>query len=214
MKDEVTEQLPEYRPENKPAVQLSVAQKISPELAICQKSTGTHHCPPTGSQETPTDTRTRAQAPLAAGNRPIATRTEFPPRKQKPPARCDTGRAEAAGLPQVRANKRRTGLAVRATAPADRTCGRRCRNSRSNASAPPAGSASRPALKSSASCCTVSWAQELLVPMNPVGPRLIQPVTYAPGKTSPSGPVSTRPARFGMIARCSSNGRPGVGTPR
>ncbi|CAM5668675.1 hypothetical protein STENM223S_11189 [Streptomyces tendae] len=59
---------------------------------------------------------------------------------------------------------------------------------------------------------TVSFAQERLVPMTPVGPRLIQPATYSPGATAP--PRSTRPARCGTVPVAASKGSPAGGTPR
>ena len=71
----------------------------------------------------------------------------------------------------------------------------------------PTGPTSSPALKSSTSCSTVSCAHVLLVPMNPVGPRLIHPTTYAPRRPS------TRPRTFGTIPACSSKGRSGSATP-
>jgi hypothetical protein len=51
----------------------------------------------------------------------------------------------------------------------------------------------------------------LVVPMMPDGPRLIHPTVC---RISPSTPSSTRPEAFGMTARRSSKGRPGIGTPR
>ncbi len=52
------------------------------------------------------------------------------------------------------------------------------------------------------------------MPMNPVGPRLIQPATYAPGTGSPVPGSMTRPPSLGTSAACSSNGRSGIGLPR
>ena len=44
-----------------------------------------------------------------------------------------------------------------------------------------AGSGTRPASRSSKIESTVSWASFLLVPITPLGPRLIQPTAYWPG---------------------------------
>src|ERR1700761_6486193 len=52
---------------------------------------------------------------------------------------------------------------------------------------------------------TVSWESFLLVPITPVGPRLIQPTTY--WLRLPA----TRPSALGMVPLLSSNGRPGGG---
>ncbi|CKR51257.1 Uncharacterised protein [Mycobacterium tuberculosis] len=54
----------------------------------------------------------------------------------------------------------------------------------------------------------MSWASFLLVPITPVGPRLIHPTTYSLGL-----PL-IRPPTLGMVPLWSSNGSPGVGTPR
>ncbi len=52
----------------------------------------------------------------------------------------------------------------------------RARTRRSTAESSATGLVRRPSLKSSTSILIVSCAQDLLVPMNPLGPRLIQPV--------------------------------------
>ena len=71
----------------------------------------------------------------------------------------------------------------------------------------------RPASRSSSSTSTVSWASRLLVPMIPVGPRLIQPVTYSPGSGAPVVVTRAR-ARSGSRRARSSKGRSSSGTPR
>ena len=73
-----------------------------------------------------------------------------------------------------------------------------------------AGSCSRPASRSPSSGSTVSWASRLLVPMIPVGPRLIQPTTYSPRSGAPCS-SRIRPPSFGIVPRRSSNGRPSSG---
>jgi len=52
----------------------------------------------------------------------------------------------------------------------------------------------------------VSVASFLLVPITPLGPRLIHPATYTPG--------ATRPRSFGTVPVSSSKGTPGRATPR
>ena len=69
------------------------------------------------------------------------------------------------------------------------------------------------ARRSSRIISTVSWASFLLVPITPVGPRLIQPTQYWPPTWSPSGSCRTRPPSLGITARRSSNGTPGLATP-
>ena len=54
----------------------------------------------------------------------------------------------------------------------------------------------------------VSCESFLLVPITPDGPRLIQPTTYSLRLPS------IRPSLWGMVPLFSSNGSPGVGTPR
>jgi len=62
--------------------------------------------------------------------------------------------------------------------------------------------------------CTDSMASGLLVPITPVGPRLIQPATYSPttGSWSRAGSM-TRPSTLGMRPDHASNGTPASGTP-
>src|ERR1700732_3454869 len=50
--------------------------------------------------------------------------------------------------------------------------------------------------------------------MNPVGPRLIQPATYAPGTGRPEPGSTTRPPSLGTTAADSSNGRSRIPLPR
>ena len=77
----------------------------------------------------------------------------------------------------------------------------------------PVGGDDAPRRATSASSeVTVSTASDLLVPITPVGPRLIQPVTYSPAEKSPSR--ITRPSACGTRPVLSSNGTPGNGTPR
>ena len=59
---------------------------------------------------------------------------------------------------------------------------------------------------------TVSAASDRFVPITPVGPRLIQPVTYSPGEKAPSR--MTRPSACGMRPVLSSYGAPGSRSPR
>ena len=61
---------------------------------------------------------------------------------------------------------------------------------------------------------TVSAASGLLVPMTPVGPRLIQPAVYSPTTGRFVSGSSTRPLTFRMTPQLSLNGTPGSGTPR
>ena len=60
---------------------------------------------------------------------------------------------------------------------------------------------------------TVSCASGLLVPMIPLGPRLIQPATYSPSRGWPVSGSVTRPRSFGMVAVIGSKGTPGNATP-
>ena len=53
----------------------------------------------------------------------------------------------------------------------------------------------------------------LVVPITPLGPRLIQPVQETPGIGLPPS-SSTRPSSFRIVARTSSNGTPGSAVPR
>lgn len=71
-----------------------------------------------------------------------------------------------------------------------------------------------PELRSARSELIVSRAQDLLEPMNPLGPRLIHPTTYIPGTSSSPCPRTTRPRRCGIVAVAWSNGTPGTSTPR
>src|SRR5699024_4294295 len=68
------------------------------------------------------------------------------------------------------------------------------------------GAGRRPAWASASRELTDSLAQDLLEPMNPRGPRLIQPTTYRPSTSGPPGESSTRPSRCGMVAESGSNG--------
>ena len=61
---------------------------------------------------------------------------------------------------------------------------------------------------------TVSAASGLLVPMTPVGPRLIQPAVYCPTSGCLVCGSSTRPLSLRMTPQSSLNGTPGSGTPR
>ena len=55
-------------------------------------------------------------------------------------------------------------------------------------------------------------ASGLLVPITPVGPRLIQPVTYWPRAPACRRRRRTRPAAFGTVPVAASNGSPGIGS--
>src|ERR1700730_4684845 len=61
------------------------------------------------------------------------------------------------------------------------------------------------AARSAIRVSTVSWESFLLVPITPVGPRLIQPTTYSLRLPA------TRPLVLGMVPLLSSNGSPGAG---
>ena len=92
-----------------------------------------------------------------------------------------------------------------------------CR-ARTSASAAPgsgcSGSPTAPRATSSIIAVTVSTASGLLVPMTPLGPRLIQPATYKPGTGRDVAGSITRPFSFGITPQRSWNGTPGSGTPR
>ena len=110
-------------------------------------------------------------------------------------------RAAARAARRRRARRRRS--------PASRRTRRNARPS--DRAAPPGFPSTRrkaaPARASSSRSSTVSVASFLLVPMTPLGPRLIQPATYV--RSVPS----TRPFALGIVPRCSSNGTPGRATP-
>ena len=61
---------------------------------------------------------------------------------------------------------------------------------------------------------TVSAASGLLVPMTPVGPRLIHPAVYCPTSGCFVCGSRTRPLSLRMTAQSSLKGTPGSGTPR
>ena len=61
---------------------------------------------------------------------------------------------------------------------------------------------------------TVWAASGLLVPMTPVGPRLIQPAAYSPTTGCLVSGSRTRPCSFRITPQLSWNGTPGNGTPR
>src|SRR5213596_3641777 len=84
---------------------------------------------------------------------------------------------------------------------------------------PPAASGSsgfriRPAARSSIMHATVWAASGLLVPMTPVGPRLIQPAAYSPRTGRLVSGSRTLPLSFRMTPQLSLKGTPGSGTPR
>ena len=60
----------------------------------------------------------------------------------------------------------------------------------------------------------VSIASDLVWPMRPTGPRLIQPVAYTPGTRSFESLCSAWPSWFGMTPWRLSNGTPGSGDPK
>src|SRR5437667_29932 len=71
-----------------------------------------------------------------------------------------------------------------------------------------------PLARSSIMPATVSAASGLLVPMTPVGPRLIQPAVYCPTSGCFVCGSSTRPFALRITPQSSLKGTPGTGTPR
>ena len=69
-----------------------------------------------------------------------------------------------------------------------------------------------PSCTSASNEVTVSMASDLLVPITPVGPRLIHPVTYSSGENPPSR--ITRPSACGTRPVRSSKGILANGRPR
>jgi hypothetical protein len=72
---------------------------------------------------------------------------------------------------------------------------------------------SRPASASATILATVSAASFLLVPITPLGPRLIHPTTYSPRRERPSS-SQTRPPSLRIRPRRSSNGTSSIARPR